>query len=324
MPMSGWPLRRCRRHPSAFRPLGARAAAGQHRRRAGLISAPVFAATAVLAIAVVSFLVTGNGQAPAPTASPKAAPAHFSPLRPYVALSPADRAVAAQSFLLPAYQVFSMRSPTREIGVFAAGQCAPSAGTLTCPRALGAAMLKPSQRTGHLAGKVDGHRAYWSADVGSLSVTVTINQSGQQTGSKPGAGYGVLQWQYARGGWAELAAPSERSALSTARATRVGPAVAAPVRFPVQLVGVPARWKVNSVAETANKWHDTQWAMSAANAPVLTSGLAGSSCAADIGPAGRSSPGGSSMAITCRPCGSGSRTGSMSTSCVPRMRMGST
>lgn len=257
------------------------------RRRAGLISAPVFAATAVLAIALTSAAITGNGRAPALTASPRAAPAHFSPLRPYVALSPADRAVAAQSFLLPAYQVFSMRSPTRELGVFAAGQCTPSAGTLTCPRAIGEVMLKPSQPTGHLAGKVDGHRAYWSADVGSLSISVTFNQNGQETSSKPGAGYGVLQWQYARGGWAELAAPSERAALSTARATRVGPAVAAPVRFPVQLVEVPARWKVKSVAETANKWHDTQWTVSAASAPVLTSGLAGSSCAADIGP-GRS------------------------------------
>ena len=266
---------------------GSAARTRQRRLRAGLIAAPVFAATAVLAIAAVSVVVTGNGQAPAPKASPKAAPAHFSPVRPYVALGPADRAVAAQSFLLPAYQVFSMRSPMREIGVFAAGRCTRSAGKLTCPRVIGEVMLKPSQPTGHLAGKVDGHRAYWSADVGSLSFSVTINQNGQETSSKPGAGYGVLQWQYARGGWAELAAPSERAALSTARATRLGPAVAAPVRFPVQLVGVPARWKVNSVTETANKWRDTQWAVSAAKAPVLTSGLAGSSCAADIGP-GRS------------------------------------
>ena len=218
----------------------------QRRRRAGLISAPVFAAVAVLAIAVVSVVVTGNGRAPAPKTSPKAAPAHFSPARPYVALSPADRAVAAQSLLLPAYQVFSMRSPMREIGVFAAGRCTRSAGKLTCPRVIGEVMLKPSLPTAHLAGKVDGHRAYWSADVGSLTFTVTINQNGQETSSKPGVSYGVLQWQYARGGWAELAAPSERAALSTARATRVGPAVAAPVRFPVQLVGVPARWTVKS------------------------------------------------------------------------------
>lgn len=264
----------------------------QRRRRASLVSAPVFAATAVLAIAVVSVVVTGNGRAPAPTtpaspASPKAAPAHFSPLRPYVALSPADRAVAAQSILRPAYQLFSLRGPMREIGVFAADQCTASARMLTCPRVVGEVMLKPKQQTGRPAGKVDGHRAYWTADVGSLSVTVTFNQNGQETSSKPGAGYGVLQWQYARGGWAELAAPNERAALSTARATRVGPAVAAPVRFPVQLVGVPARWKVNSVAETANKWHDTQWGVSAAHAPELTSGLAGSSCAADIG-SGRS------------------------------------
>ena len=261
-------------------------------RRASVLAAPVLAAIAVVAVALAVTATPGLSRGTPQSGSAvsgDSAPAQFSPLRPYVALRPPDHAVAGQSFLLPAYQLFSMRSPMREIGVFAAGQCTASAGMLTCPRFVGEVMLKPSQQTGRPAGRVDGHRAYWTADVGSLSFFGTINENGQESSSKPqaGSGYGVLEWQYAPGGWAELAAPSEQVALTTARAARLGPTVAAPLRFPVQLVGVPARWKVNSVTETANRWHDTQWAMSAADAPVLTSGLARNSCAADIGP-GRS------------------------------------
>jgi hypothetical protein len=61
------------------------------------------------------------------------------------------------------------------------------------------------------------------------------------------APWGLLSWQWAKGGWAVLIAPDVQTALRVARSLRVGPAAGPAVEFPVQLTGLLADWRVNWV-----------------------------------------------------------------------------
>jgi|HubBroStandDraft_5_1064220.scaffolds.fasta_scaffold10320_2 hypothetical protein len=267
-----------------------RARIRQRRHRALAFASPVLAGLAVVAVALATTaaptLTHGAIAAGNQPDGRSIAPRQLSPLRPYASFGPAGNPAVAQRFLNPAHQVYSLRSPMGQLGVFAAGQCRASGQTLTCSAGTGAFMLPERQHLGVLAGRVNGHQARWKGGLQfgtGGTTTFNLDNRGDKVTLTGGVShyfhYGVLQWQYARGGWAELAAPSEHAALELARGLRFGPDVAAPARFPVQVIDEPASWQVSAVTLTTNPRHDSQWAVSGAHTPWITSGLAGGSCA---------------------------------------------
>jgi hypothetical protein len=202
---------------------------GRRRRQAGLISAPVLAATAVLVIAVVSVIVTG-GPRPSGPASPKPAPAHFSLDRPYGWIPVLSAGGLSDQVVLTRVEesvidTRSARSPL-EFDVFAAGRCRMKTQMVVCAKLAGGGEFELV--LGRRVGTIDGSPAYWNPG---------------------GAG---LTWQYARGGWAELASPGPRPArlaelMRLARRARFGTQAGPPVVYPLQLRSVPATWRVSSV-----------------------------------------------------------------------------
>jgi hypothetical protein len=206
-------------------------------RGAGVVGSPLFAAGAVLAIALSGALpagLLGTKHAPANAGvSGPAAPRYFNPLRPYAAFGwlPDGALRHTAGFFgrteLSLVNTGVTRGPVA-LFAFTAGICHLSGRTVTCSITGGA----PTWKLGRPAGRVDGHPAY------------------SATGF-PGNSSGSLTWQYARGGWVTMEAPSLRIGLRIARNVRFGPTAGPPVRFPYQLTGVPANWRVN--------WVGTRW-----------------------------------------------------------------
>src|ERR1700722_6411383 len=165
----------------------------QRRRRASLIAAPILAAAAVLAIALSGVALSGSSTPPSAPASPRVAPAHFSPTRPYAWITGLQNAgpFGAQISLSRTYESImynTSSSETIDLSVDSAGQCHVQAGKLTClGQFLGSRIA--TYHLGHVVGKIAGFPAYWK---------VTPH---------PGFGSSVaLSWQYARGGWAPVSA----------------------------------------------------------------------------------------------------------------------
>jgi hypothetical protein len=209
-------------------------------RRAGLAGAPVLAAAAVAAVALaVGVAPFRPGPGPAVVA-PAAAPRQFNPLAPYAAFGwlPAGNPVlTGGSSRSLAFQVAGPGVAQRPwmLNVAAAGYCrlAPSAQELACrisPRG-------PSQtwRIAAPAPSVLGHRAFWA-----------------RTGHES---QGYLIWRYARGGWAMVTkvspsppTPAWRAlALKVADHVRYGAHAVPPLTYPMQLIAVPAAWRVSAL-----------------------------------------------------------------------------
>ncbi len=218
------------------------------RRRQALTAAgaPVLAAGAVVAIGLAGVIgLTGRAQAPAggSTAGTAAAPRYFSLLRPYAAfgwlpdgtsLSQTRDGLGQDALLL-----WGRMDTHTQLAIYAAGRCKVSGHTLRCNVA---GQPIASQALGGLVGDVDGHRAYWASEHLSIGVSPSLARRTLHLTA------GALCWQYARGGWAVLDAPNLRDALRMAVSIRIGPDVSPPVRFALQLTGVPADWQVNAVA----------------------------------------------------------------------------
>jgi hypothetical protein len=225
------------------------------RRRHGLTAAgaPVFAAGAALAISLTGVIglparPPASGGAGVGTA---AAPRYFNPLRPYAAFGwlPGG-ASERQSTGLFGQDELLISGPNRWqilLVVHADGRCQASGRSLNCNVDGGPA---PGQVLGRMVGDVDRHPAYWAA-TGPLLRPLTDLQNPSRGGQHTSAG--ALAWQYARGGWAILQAPSLGDALRIARSVRFGQDVSPPVRFAFQLTSVPADWQVNAVA---TGWED--------------------------------------------------------------------
>jgi hypothetical protein len=209
-------------------------------RRAGLAGAPVLAAAAVVAVV----LATGVGPfraGPGPEVVPQtAAPRQFNPLAPYAAFGwlPAGNPVLTGGSSRSL--VFQLAGPGVAqrpwmLDVAAAGYCrlAPAAQELTCRT--GPTKQGQNWRITAPAPAVLGHRAFWA-------------RTGQDS-------QGYLVWQYARGGWALLTkvspdppTPAWRAqALKVAEHVRYGPHAAPPLNFPLQLIAVPAAWRVSAL-----------------------------------------------------------------------------
>ena len=277
-----------------------------------------------------SVVVTGR-RAGHPLRRParSAAPADFSPLRPYVALSPADRAVAAQSFLLPAYQVFSMRSPTREIGVFARRSVHAQRRDADLPegnwRGHAEAAAEP---TGHLAGT--GRRPSRVLERGRRLAQLHRDDQPERPGNQQQAGcrvrcapVAVRPWRLGRASPHPASGPRSRPPGLPGSALPWQPRSGSRSSWSAAARPLEGQLRGGDGEQVARR---RSGASSAANAPVLTSGLAGSIvCRRRRAPAGRRSTrrvvnGYHVQTMRQRLA----ERGSMSRSCVPRMRMGST
>lgn len=209
----------------------------RRRQRLTAAGAPLLAAGAALAIGLTG--VIGNGlanRAQPPTSGSTggvaAAPRFFNPLRPYGefgwlphgASGSQTTGLFGQDELL----LYGPRpyGPQLMLIVHAAGRCQVSGHALICNVDGESA---GSQALGRLVGDVHRHPAYWA------SAGLRIQTAG------------ALIWQYARGGWAVLFAPTLRDALRIADSVRFGPDASPPVRFAFQLEGVPADWQVNAL-----------------------------------------------------------------------------
>jgi hypothetical protein len=218
------------------------------RRSAGVIAAPVFAAGAVLAIALVGTIPGSAGHQPATTGHhPQVVPRHFNPLRPYVWYGwlPGGASTKVEGLFGRDNQILYGPGPSTArimVDVFAAGRCQVRRALLMCAETSGPRQQIPNGGLGSKAGQVDGHPAYWTPQT----------KSGFPRSVNPTKA-GTLIWQYARGSWAILSAPDKGDGLRIARNLIFGPTAGPPISFPFQLTDVPASWQVNSVA---TGWHD--------------------------------------------------------------------
>jgi hypothetical protein len=221
----------------------------------------VLAAAAVAAVAL-AVSAAAPPRNTGPVNSGPGAPHQFSVFDPYLSFGWLPAGVSSLEGGTSRQQVWltaghKLDSPmTWSITIYAAGQChltspapagsqtpAASAPAARPTRTAGAgAKLKcrgpqgvPETITGR-APAVDGHRAYWAGP--------------------------LLAWQYARNGWAEMDVPwirrgspgrsgylqpaNGREAVKIASHIQYG-ATTPPLLFPVQLTGLPSRWRVTSL-----------------------------------------------------------------------------
>lgn len=217
--------------PAAFR----QGRALRRRQRMRTVASPVLAAVAVLAIVLTGSVpasLLGTRHSPAAGAS-TAAPRAFSPLRPYVSLGWLPKGDGPGQVNLDRSSVeISFDGYLGAIIAFSADRCQLTGRVLTCPPELGNP-LPARQHLGREAGLVHGRPAYWMPPVSRTT--------------------GTLAWPYARGGWAEVTAFRLSTALKIAANARFGPDTAPPVRFGMQLTGVPSGWRVTSVGTTTGR-----------------------------------------------------------------------
>jgi hypothetical protein len=222
-------------------------------RWAGIAGTPLLTAAAVLAIALTGAIPAGllgkRGSTP-PVSPPQRAPRYFNPLLPYVSFGwlPADASVRPTGIYGLTSEMVTEPEPAPQthiaLAVYTAGRCAVTRHALGCSFAPGERVS--SVPLGHRVGYVDGQPAYW---LQTAAAAITTTTSTTTLPNLPP----TLHWQYARGGWATLVAPSLPQALRIARHVRFGSAASTPVRFPFQLTGVPTDWQINSVA---TRWFD--------------------------------------------------------------------
>ncbi len=220
----------------------------RRRRRAVAIVMPMFAAGAVAAIALA--VVSAPGQVsprpprpPRPGAAAKPRPAplvpwRFSPLQAYAAFGwlPAGASFTLGSttpglITLEADSTTPNATGSQAAGYswrwsgYSRGACQLRSRLLVCG---GQSVMRITAR----AQQVDGRPAYWGYGPDLPGEPILTNADG--TGPR------LLAYQFA-GGWATLSAPSA-SVFTVARTIRL--VAPAKIRYPVQLVGVPASWQV--------------------------------------------------------------------------------
>lgn len=205
-------------------------------RRAGLIGAPALAAGLVVAVVLAvaaAPMRSGTGQ-PA-TGAKATAPRQFNPLSPGVAFGwlPTGQKIVDGGAATTGVGLStgSAREPLIGWGlsVFARGQCQITgrASGLECTNGL---LLDQFSAQ---APAVGGRRAYWAGP--------------------------SLVWQYARGGWASLTAPTSSyrtlqqdkvmraETLRIARHVQLGVATP-PLVFPAQLTGLTSQWRISDLS----------------------------------------------------------------------------
>jgi hypothetical protein len=215
------------------------------RRRWATALAPVLAATAVAAIIVGTGALgaPGTRRGTGPVTPVFSLPHRFNPLVRYAAfgwLPPGVPLVTAVSQSLPTEQIAlagSLRTGQYQLTIWAPGTCNRSA-----------AQIRAALRRHHHP-QLNCRQDPWS---GSLAQVLRL---APQVRGKPGFWLRgrMLAWEYAPRSWATLQAYRRGTAvpaatlIKAAAAVRYGGHVAPAPRFPYQLTGVPASWRVTSV-----------------------------------------------------------------------------
>jgi hypothetical protein len=223
----------------------------RRRRRFLVAAAPVVAAAAVAGIALGTTLPAPDHRAaPARSliANPAPLPGQFDPLVVNMSfgwLPPGEAAVTGATGMVNGWlSVNEVRNPSRSqspnantrwrLSDWVPGVCTFSSGHrhVLCPGDVGFV-------SGH-APDINGHSAYW------------------ESGYWP---HQALVWEYAPGYWAELASDagfeqSPQTLLRIARSAVIGADAAQPVKFDVQLTGVPSSWRIGStfVTRSSGNW----------------------------------------------------------------------
>ena len=228
------------------------------RRRRGFsaTAAPVAVAAAVALIALALTLpayVHRAAPVRPPTANPAPEPGQFDPLTVNISfgwLPPGEAAVTGGTggldSWLSVYQEHNLNlhgkadANTRwQLTQYARGACTLGAshGHLFCDT--------ERQLSGH-APDINGHPAFWESNNGLGS---------------PYGPHQALVWTYAPGYWAELTSTAGRwqsgqTLLRIARGAMIGAGATQPVKFVVQLTGVPSAWRIGStfVVHTGGIW----------------------------------------------------------------------
>ena len=216
------------------------------RRRWGLAGAPVLAAAAVVALILGIGAITGGGDGPGlPPATPILSVRHpFNPLAPYAAFGwlpkGVPRNVTSTGSALAELQlaVGSLAKGDFSLSVWAPGTCN-----------LDAAQAHAALRRQHhpLLNCNQDAVAGWAASLGRRAPAIA---------GRPGFWFEghMLAWEYARHAWATLYVSRRGTPIPPAAIVKVAAhvrfaATMKPVvKFPFQFTGLPASWRVLSVA----------------------------------------------------------------------------
>ena len=214
-------------------------------RRWALAGAPVLAAASVAAIVLGIGAVTGGGGGPSIPPAPLTGPAHrqFNPLAPYAAFGWLPKGVARHVNSTYSNQTElqlgagSAAKGQFSLTVWAHGACNPDA-----------AQVRAALRRQH-------HPPLNCADANQGWV-VNLSRRAPAVGGRPAFWFDghMLAWEYARHAWATLYVSRPGTPIPAATIVKVAAHVrfaATPepvVKFPFQLTGLPASWRVLSVA----------------------------------------------------------------------------
>jgi hypothetical protein len=222
-----------------------RGSARLRRRRWALAGAPLLAAGAVVALVLGIGAITGGGGpriSPVPSAPAVRHP--FNPLAPYAAFG-----------WLPKGAPRNVNSPgsTQAELQLMVGSEAEGEFTLTV-WAPGTCNLDAAQVRGYLLRHI--HPLLNCAQDAGMSWGDTLSRPAPAIGGRPAFWFSgqALAWEYARHAWATLWASRRGAPTPAATIVKVAAhvryaATAKPaVKFPFQLTGLPASWRVTSVA----------------------------------------------------------------------------
>ena len=216
------------------------------RRRWAIAGAPLLAAAAVVALVLGIGAITGANGGPAiPPASPTLSVRHpFNPLAPYAAFGwlpkGVPRNVSSPGSTLAELQlaVGSVAKGQFSLSVWAPGTCNPDAAQVRAAlRRHDHPLLNCTQGTG----------ADWGAPLSRRAPAIA---------GRPGFWFDghMLAWEYAPHAWATLFVSRRGTPIPAAAIVKVAAHVAfaatakPAVKFPFQLTGLPASWRVLSVA----------------------------------------------------------------------------
>jgi hypothetical protein len=215
------------------------------RRRWALAGAPLLAAAAVVALVAGIGAITGGGREPVITPPPLARPVHhpFNPLAPYAAFGWLPKGIPRN---------VSSTGSTLEQLQLAAGSAAKGQFALTV-WARGACNLDAAQVLADLRRQ---HHPLLDCEDLTTAWAANLARPAPAVGGHPAFWFEghMLAWAYARHAWATLYVSRPGTPVRPATIVKVAAhvryaATAKPaVLFPFQLTGLPASWRVLSVA----------------------------------------------------------------------------
>jgi hypothetical protein len=215
------------------------------RRRWGLAVAPLLAAAAVVALVLGIVAITGGGSEPLIPPPPLTRSVHhpFNPLAPYAAFGWLPKGVPRN--------VYSTGSTLAQlqlaVGSAAGGQFSLTAWTR------GACNLDAAQVRANLRRQ---HHPMLNCEDAVIGWGANLSRRAPAVGGRPAFWFDghMLAWEYARHAWATLYVSRRGTPVPAATIVKVAAhvrfaATAKPaVKFPFQLTGLPASWRVLSVA----------------------------------------------------------------------------